>query len=257
MTEESIENFFSDLNLPTLSTEAKQFLGKEITLEEINEVISQLPNNKSAGPGGLSAEFYKKFRDNLVPMIQRLIKDVITHNKYPPTMYQVNIILIPKPGRDKQQMSSYRPVSLISIESKIRSKILANRLKTYICSIIHQDQTGFMPNRHIYFNLRRLFNIIYHKKNSKACVISLDAQRAFDQLEWKYMIVVLKKFGFGPEFIKWIETMYTHPVASVITNQFNSKSFKLSHGTRQGCPLSLYLPYRWNRWQLVLGNISV
>lgn len=44
-----MEDFFSDLNLPTLSTEARQFLDKEIALEEINEVISQLPNNKSAG----------------------------------------------------------------------------------------------------------------------------------------------------------------------------------------------------------------
>ncbi len=95
-----------------------------------------------------------------------------------------------------------------------------------------------MPKRHIYFNLRWLLNIIYNKKNIKTCIISLDAQRAFDQLEWTYMIAVLKKFGFGSEFIKWIEIIYAHPVASVITNQDISNPFQLSRGTRQGCPLS-------------------
>lgn len=229
------------MDLPILSTEAKQSLDKVITEEEINEVISQLPNNKSAGPDGFSAEFYKKLRSSLVALIQRLVKSATTQNKFPPTMYEANIVLIPKPGRDKLQMSSYRPISLISTESKIIAKILANRLKDYICSIIHPDQTGFMPKRHIYFNLRRLFNIIYNKKNIKTCVISLDAQRAFDQLEWKYMISVLKKFGFGSEFIKWIEIIYAQPVASVITNQDISSPFQLSRGTRQGCPLSPFL----------------
>lgn len=147
-------------------------------------------------PDDLSAEFYKRFRNNLVLIIQRLIKSATAHSKFPPTMYRASVILIPKPGRDKLQMSSYRLISLIPIESKIRSKILVNRLKKYICSIIHQDQTGFILNRHIYFNLRWLFNIIYNKKNLKACVISLDSEQAFDQLEWKYMINVLMKFEF-------------------------------------------------------------
>ncbi len=80
-------------------------------------------------------------------------------------MYEASIVLIPKPGRDKLQMFSYRPISLIPTESKIITKILANRLTKYIGSIINQDQTGFMPKRHIYFNLRWLLNIIYNKKN--------------------------------------------------------------------------------------------
>lgn len=66
-----------------------------------------------------------------------------------------------------------------------------------------------MLGRHMYFNLRRLFNILYAKHPGEAVVISLDAQRAFDQVEWPYMMSVLKKFGFGPSFIKWIEIIYS------------------------------------------------
>lgn len=66
-----------NLNLPSLSSEAKQVLDKKITFEELNEVISQLPNNKAADPDGCSTEFYKKFRIYLVPMIHCLLKKTL------------------------------------------------------------------------------------------------------------------------------------------------------------------------------------
>lgn len=53
-----------------------------------------------------------------------------------------------------------------------------------MCSFNYQDQTGLMPNRHIYFNLRSFFV----RKTLK--LVTLDAQRAFDQIEWKYMMAI-------------------------------------------------------------------
>lgn len=98
-----------------------------------------------------------------------------------------------------------------------------------------------MPGRHMYFNLRCLFHILYTEHIDESVIISLDAQRAFDQVEWPYMMFTLKKNGFGPSFIKWIELIYSHPTASVITNHNISPPFAISHGTRQGCPLSPFL----------------
>ena len=145
---------------------------------------------------------------------------------------------------------SYRPVSLLPIENKVLTKILENRLETYISDIIHPDQTGFIPGRHIYYNLRRFFNLMYqdHKVEAvvialdaekvEAVVIALDAEKAFDQIEWEYMVSVLEHFGFGKEFINWIRIIYAHPMASVVTNQEMLKSFHLFMGCRQGCPIS-------------------
>ena len=106
--------------------------------------------------------------------------------KLPQTLYEATIALILKKDRDSMEMSSYRPVSLLPIENKVLTKILANRLKTYISDIIHPDQTGFIPGRHIYYNLRRLFNVMYHDHKVEAVVIALDAEKAFDRIEWKY-----------------------------------------------------------------------
>ena len=72
-------------------------------------------------------------------------------------------------------------------------------------------------------------------------VIALDAEKAFDYIEWRYMLTALKYFGFGLEFIKWIEIIYAQPKASILTNGDISQPFHLHRGVCQGCSCSSYL----------------
>ena len=69
-------------------------------------------------------------------------------------------------------------------------------------------------------------------------MVSLDAEKAFDRVEWKYLFAVLQKCGFSEEFIAWIRLLYSSPLAAVISNNTQSDYFPLGRGTRQGCPLS-------------------
>ena len=102
------------------------------------------------------------------------------------------------------------------------------------------EQTGFIPSRHSFSNIQRLFHIIYTPTRSEIpeCVISLDAEIAFDRVEWEYLFMAMRKFDFGKDFISWVEQLYASPLASVNTNNLQSKYFTLYRGTRQGCPLS-------------------
>uniref|UniRef100_A0A8D0AGR9 Reverse transcriptase domain-containing protein n=1 Tax=Sander lucioperca TaxID=283035 RepID=A0A8D0AGR9_SANLU len=96
-----------------------------------------------------------------------------------------------------------------------------------------------MLGRHSFHNTRRLLNIISSpSSNIPEVIISLDAEKAFDRVEWSFLFFALQKFGFNPEFISWIKLLYTSPVASVHTNGLQSAPFPLHRGTRQGCPLS-------------------
>ena len=116
--------------------------------------------------------------------------------------------------------------------------MLATRLNKHIATIIHPNQTGFIPGRLSFFNVR-LLNILYSDsgENTKAAVLSLDAQKAFDSIEWPYLFE-FKIFGFGDTFVDWIATIYHSPKSSVITNNMSSVPFNLYRGMRQGDCLS-------------------
>ena len=88
--------------------------------------------------------------------------------------------------------------------------------------------------------MRRLFNILYadHSTLQPETIFSLDAEKAFDRVEWDYLFTVLKKFEFGPIFCNWIKILYSTPTASVRTNNITLRYFPLQRGTRQGCCLS-------------------
>lgn len=174
------------------------------------------------------------------PLLWRMFSHSMEVKTLPSTLYNADISLILKPDRDGAEPASYRPISMLNLDCKIFTKILANRLNNCIESLVHKDQTGFIPNRYSFFNTRRVLDIMYYKfhSDSKHAIICLDAEKAFDQVEWGYLFGVLQRFGLGDLFISWVQLAYFNPTASVITNQEKSSPFLLERGTRQGCPLS-------------------
>ncbi len=119
-------------------------------------------------------------------------------------------------------------------------KFFASRLEKVIHSLIKEDQTGFIKGRNASDNMRRLLHILdFADSHPTPCaVFSLDAEKAFDRLEWNYMWAVLQCFGFGEHFVSMIKTLYHSPAASVITGILFPPHSLYSGGTRQGCPLS-------------------
>ena len=97
---EEMDKFLEKYNFPKLNQKAIEDLNRPITSTEIKSVIRNLPVNKSPGPDGLTAEFYQKFREELIPILLKLFQKTAEEGKLPNSFYVATITLIPKPDKD-------------------------------------------------------------------------------------------------------------------------------------------------------------
>lgn len=238
--ENKLHDFFDKLTLPEVTLNDNQLLEAPLSITEIKQAICSMHSGKSPGPDGYPVEFFKQFSDLLAPLLLDMFEHSCRQGILPPTLMRASISLIHKKDKDPQNCASYRPISLLSVDVKILAKVLARRLENVMPTVISEDQTGFIKGRHSFSNVRRLLDIIHTPSSptEPEAVISLDAEKAFNRVEWTYLFFTLRKLGFSTSFISWIKLLYSSPYASVCTNSQRSKPFPLFRGTRQGCPLS-------------------
>ena len=97
---EKWDTFLEKYYFPKLNQEETENLNTPITSTEIETVIRNLPANKNPGPDAFTAELYKKFREELLPILLKLFQKIAEEGKLPNSFYEATITLIPKPDRD-------------------------------------------------------------------------------------------------------------------------------------------------------------
>ncbi len=230
---------FDELEFPQLAEDAKLDLENNLSIEELVDAVQSMNSGKAPEPDGLPVEIYKTFSKRLMPYLLEMYTESYETGILPPSLRSALITLVLKPGKSPTDRASYRPISLMSCDTKILCKALAKRIQIHIPKIILDDQNGFVLGRQAFNNTRRVLNVLYKNLNAKDhAILSSDAEKAFDRIEWNYLFETLRRFGLGTKYLKWLQLLYNEPRTQVITNSNISKLFNLARGTRQGCPLS-------------------
>jgi len=150
---------------------------------------------------------------------------------------------LPKEGKDLSQIGNWRPITLTNCDLKVFTKTYANRVSLVLDKIIHPAQTAYIPGRVVHDNLRMFdfYKTYCNNYNVDAVLISLDAKKAFDSVDHKYMYKTLKHYGFSDNFIEVIQLLYNDIKADILVNGYRTCMIRISRCVKQGDALSCAL----------------
>ena len=237
---QKIDGFTKGLNIPQLNVEEQESLEKDLTLEELKEALASFADKKSPGEDGFTKEFYQTFFDLMGKDLLNSYNDSFHKGSLSITQKRGSITLIPKGEVNLTNLKNWRPISLLNVDYKLLSKVLAKRMELILPKLIHTDQTGFISGRYIGQNIILLCDIMEFSDSKKiqGILLFVDFEKAFDTLEWSFILKTLEAFNFGDNFKKWVSVLYNNAQSSIMNGGFITNYFEISRGLRQGCPLS-------------------
>ena len=106
-----MEKFLDRYQVPRLNQDQVNDLNSPISPKEIKAVLSSVPTKKSPGRDGFRAEFYQTFKEDLLPVLHKLLHKIETEGTLPNSFYEATITLIPKPQKDPTEIKNFRPIS--------------------------------------------------------------------------------------------------------------------------------------------------
>ncbi|XP_026417342.1 uncharacterized protein LOC113312820 [Papaver somniferum] len=238
------DNSFLDILEPCITTTEDDFLIHPPTDEEIKVIAWQMQPWTSPGPNGYPPGFYQQMWDTVGVDTTNMVKRFF-HSGY--LLKQMNhnfVSLIPKNNAPKTP-ADFRPISLSNVSYKIISKLLASRLKTVMDKLISPYQDVFLSSRQITYNIVIAHELVdttrKNRTKSGLMVIKLDMSKAFDRIEWNFLIDILKKIGFHEYWCKLIEQCVSTVSTYILLNGAPGDVYYHTRGLRQGDPLSPYL----------------
>ncbi|GAU27943.1 hypothetical protein TSUD_146580 [Trifolium subterraneum] len=190
---------------------------KPFSVEEVKEAVWDCDCYKSLGPDGINFRFIRDFWPELQADIMRFIVEFHRNGKLSKGLNSTFIALIPK--------------------------VLANRLRQVIGSVVSKSLTAFIKGRQILDGILIANEVVDEARRTKKelLLFKVDFEKAYDSVDWGYLDAVMGKMSFPVLWRKWIKECVCTATASVLVNGSQTDEFPLERGLRQGDPLSPFL----------------
>lgn len=215
----------------------------EVSTEMIRKVLFGMAADKSPGPGGFTAEFFRATWTITGGDFTHAVQSFFATGFLPKGINSTILTLIPKKD-EAVYMKDYRLISCCNVIYKVISKILANCLNKLLPSFISLNQSTFVKDRLLMENVLLASELVksYHKSSVSArCAVKIDISKAFDSVQWPFLLSVLEAMSLPAKFIVWIKKCVELASFSVQVNGELAGYFNSKRGLRQGCSLSPYM----------------
>ena len=209
---------------------------------EIHSALMEMNGDKAPGPDGFTVAFWQDAWDFAKEEIMEMFKEFHEHSSFVKSLNNTFLVLIPKKS-GAEDLGDFRPISLLGGLYKLLAKVLANRLKKVIGKVVSIAQNAFVMGRQI-LDASLIANEVidsWQKRKEKGLICKLDIEKAYDSINWNFLMKVLQKMGFGTKWVGWMWSCVSSAKFSILVNGVPAGFFPNTRVLRQGDPLSPYL----------------
>ena len=179
-------------------------------MKVLSLVLKMMKNGKSHGSDGFTTEFYKFFWKDIGSLVCHSINFAYNSGRLSDFQRQGITTCIPKDGRDRRHLKNWRPITLLNVDYKIASSVIANRIELVLPNVISESQAGLFKGRFIGETTRIIYDVLDYCKtnNIPGLLLAIDFEKAFDTIDCDFIDTTLQSVNFGQSLRKWIKCFF-------------------------------------------------
>ncbi|RVX06963.1 Transposon TX1 uncharacterized 149 kDa protein [Vitis vinifera] len=230
------------LHFQCLSSSEAENLEVQFSEEEIQAALMGMNGDKASGPDGFTIAFWQSSWGLVKEEIMDLFREFYNQRSFANSLNSTFLVLIPKKG-GAEDLGDFRPISLLGSLYKLVAKVLANRLKKVLDKVVSGDQNAFVRGKQILDASLVANEVIdfWNKRKEKRLICKLDIEKAYDSINWRFLMKVMVKMGFGSRWLEWIWWCISTAKFSVMINGVLAW-FEAASGLRINLDKSVLIP---------------
>ena len=215
----------------------------QVDSDEVRDYLRSLDVNKAIGPDQLPTIVLKECADSLAPSITAIINHGLRNGLHLTQWKCANIPPVYKKGK-REEVVNFRPVSLLSVVSKVQERCVAKRLVPHVADVLHRSQHGFQEGKSYVTQLLEAFHSIGKSldKGTETDIVYLDFAKAFDSAVCHARLLAkLRSFGITSPLLDLFRAYLSGRRQRVVINGTHSLWTRVGSGVPQGSILGLIL----------------